>query len=256
MPGRVSLAFACNMIAAAVVSLGSLAATAAERVVPYLAPPGVRAEAFPRPERPVAEIVGPSISTEEARDERDEAGQVARLLRLRPGMTVGDIGAGSGYHTVRLARLLGPSGLVVAQDLSPLYLGLLARRVDRLDFRNVKIALGEPHDPRLPVGLLDAAIIVHAYHEIAEPYAFLYNLAPALKAGATLGIVDFDRPISRHGMAPNLLRCELAAAGYREIGFHSLDYWAGEYLAVFSAPRQLERPRYGALDPCSRSGAQ
>ena len=138
MPRRVSLAIACNMIAAAVLSLGSLAATAAERVVPYLAPPGVRAEAFPRPERPVAEIVGPSISTEEARDERDEAGQVARLLRLRPGMTVGDIGAGSGYHTVRLARLLGPSGLVVAQDLSPLYLGLLARRVDRLDFRNVK----------------------------------------------------------------------------------------------------------------------
>lgn len=170
-------------------------------------------------------------------------------------MTVADIGAGSGYHTVRLARLLGPSGVVIAQDVTPLYLAHLTTRIERLDIRNVKLALGEPHDPRLPNGVLDAAILVHVYHEIAEPYAFLYNLTPALKPGAVIGIVDFNRPIVRHGMPPNLLRCELAAAGYQEIGFHSLG-WSGEYLAVFSAPPHSQRPRSSAFDPCSNASAK
>ena len=123
-----------------------------------------------------------------------EAQQLARLMRLKPGMVVGDIGAGSGYFTVRLAGVVGPSGAVVAQDVRRDYLTYLARRIHGLQLTNVKIALGEPHDPRLPKASLDAAILVHMYHEIASPYAFLYNLAPALKPGARVGIVDLNRP--------------------------------------------------------------
>jgi ubiquinone/menaquinone biosynthesis C-methylase UbiE len=162
-------------------------------------------------------------------------------------MVVGDIGAGSGYHTVRLSRVVGPSGAVVAQDVRRDYLAYLAKRVQQLKLTNVKIGLGEPHDPRLPAASLDAAVLVHMYHEIAEPYAFFYNLAPALKRGARVGIVDLDRPTEQHGTPPELLRCELAAVGYREVSVHALTGDAG-YLAIFEAP--LKRPQPSAISPC------
>jgi ubiquinone/menaquinone biosynthesis C-methylase UbiE len=157
-------------------------------------------------------------------------------------MTVGDIGAGSGYHTVRLSRLLGRAGRVIAQDVTQDYLKQLANRIKSLELSNVSLALGEPHDPRLPAASLDIAILVHMYHEVAQPYAFLYNLAPALKPGARVGIVDLDRPTSQHGTPRELLRCELAAVGYRQIAFHQLSGDAG-YLAVFSPPTDRKPPR-------------
>jgi hypothetical protein len=88
--------------------------------------------------------------------------------------------------------------------------------------QNVVITLGEPHDPRLPADSLDMAILVHMYHEIAQPYGLLYNLVPALKSGARVGVVDAYGPPSEHGTPPNLLRCELAAVGYREISLDRL----------------------------------
>jgi predicted methyltransferase len=220
------------------VVLGASGAYAAD--IGYLAPPGVPAKEFPSPRRAVAEIVSPSRSTEEHRDSLDEAGEIARLLELKPGMTVGDIGAGSGYHTVRLSPLLGPTGAVIAEDVTRDYLVELKRRAERLKLTNVKFALGEPHDPRLPAASLDAAILVHMYHEIAKPYAFLYNLAPALKPGARIGIVDQERPTPGHGTPIALLRCELAAVGYREIATHQLA-GDGGYLAVFAPPEQARR---------------
>src|SRR5258708_12148108 len=97
-------------------------------------------------------------------------------------------------------------------------------------------ALGEPHDPRLPASSLDAAILVHMYHEIAQPYAFLYNLAPALKAGARVGIVDLERPTSAHGTPINLLRCELTAVRSHQIATSHLPHALG-YLPHFSPPQ-------------------
>jgi ubiquinone/menaquinone biosynthesis C-methylase UbiE len=170
-------------------------------------------------------------------------------MGLKPGMTLGDIGAGNGYHTLRLSKAIGPSGMIVAQDVKAEYLGELGRRARRMNLKNVKLALGEPHDPRLPPASLDAAILVHMYHEVAQPYAFLYNLAPALKPGARIGIVDLDRPTGDHGTPPDLLRCELAAVGYRETGFHRLTGDAG-YLAIFEAPSASERKRPAEIMPC------
>jgi len=225
------------------VAVGAACARAAD--IGYLAPPGVPAKEFPSPRRPVASIVSPSRSAEEHRDSLNEAGEIARLLALKSGMTVGDVGAGSGYHTVRLSRLVGPTGSVVAQDVTRDYLVELARRTERLKLTNVMFALGEPHDPRLPASSLDAAILVHMYHEVAQPYAFLYNLAPALKPGARVGIVDLERPTSEHGTPSALLHCEVTAVGYREIATYQLA-GDGGYLAVFSAPEQAGRksPRY------------
>src|SRR5713101_3973176 len=220
------------------VAVGAACARAAN--IGYLAPPGVPAKEFPSPRRPVASIVSPSRSAEEHRDSQNEAGKIARLLELKPGMTVGDIGAGSGYHTVRLSRLVGPTGSVVAHDVTRDYLIELAKRTERLKLTNVMFALGESHDPRLPASSLDAAILVHMYHEIAQPYAFLTNLAPALKPGTRVGIVDQERPTAEHGTPIELLRCELAAVGYRAISTHQLA-GDGGYLAVFAPPDASER---------------
>jgi SAM-dependent methyltransferase len=234
---------------AAVVQLVPAVSSAQEADIRYLASAGAPAKAFPRFERPVAEIISPHRSTEPARDANEEAQQLAHLMGLTSGMVVSDVGAGSGYHTVRLSRVVGQSGTVVAQDVRRDYLTYLAKRVQKLKLTNVKIALGEPHDPRLPAASLDAAILVHMYHEIAEPYAFLYNLAPALKPGARVGIVDLDRPTPQHGTPPDLLRCELSAVGYRQLSFHTLTGDAG-YLAIFEAP--LKRPQPSAIVPCQQ----
>ncbi|EIZ86317.1 type 11 methyltransferase [Methylobacterium sp. GXF4] len=211
-----------------------------------LAPPGAPASAFPKPDRPVAEIVAPQWSSEAERDKAGEFDAVARGMGIGPGETVADIGAGSGYYVTRLSPRVGPGGKVLAEDVTPAYLASLERRVKGLD--NVTVVRGEAHDPRLPPASVDAAILVHMYHEIAQPFGLLHNLAPAMRPGGRVGIVDADDIPSRHGTPPALLRCELAAAGYRETGFHPLK--GGAYLAVFAAPAPEDRPRPEAIRPC------
>src|SRR5260370_23786501 len=134
-----------------------------------------------------------------------------------------------------------------AENGVPEYLRCLRSRVRDLGLHNVVISLGKPHDPRLPTDSLDIAIMVHMYHEIAQPYALLYNLVPAFKSGARVGIVDAYVPTSEHGTPPSLLRCELAAVGYREI---SLDRLTGSdaYLAIFAPPTVASRTRPEAMD--------
>src|SRR5262245_32501511 len=142
----------------------------------FIAQSGVTAVAFPNSDRPVADIVSPIWHDEKERDDAGEPGQLARLLGIKSGMTIADIGAGSGYYVVRLSPIVGSNGRIIAEDIVPEYLQGLRNRVRDLGLQNVAITLGEPHDPRLPAGSVDIAILVHMYHEIAQPYALLYNL--------------------------------------------------------------------------------
>ena len=112
---------------------------------------------------------------------------------------------GSGYYVERLSPIVGAHGRIIAEDIVPEYLQNLRKRVRALGLQNVTITAGEPHDPRLPTKSADMAILVHMYHEIAEPYALLYNLVPSLKSGARVGIVDAFKPISEHGTPPRVL---------------------------------------------------
>ena len=145
--------------------------------------------------------------------------------------------------------IVGPHGRIIAEDVVPEYLQDLSSRVHGLGLQNVTISIGEPHDPRLPAGSLDIAILVHMYHEITQPYALLYNLVPALKPGARVGIVDAYGPTSEHGTPPSLLRCEFAVVGYREI---SLDRLTGSdaYLALFEPPTIASRTRPETMVTC------
>ncbi|GJD29450.1 2-phytyl-1,4-beta-naphthoquinone methyltransferase, chloroplastic [Methylobacterium adhaesivum] len=212
-------------------------------------PPGAPASAFPDPDRPVAEIIAPLWASEAERDAIDEVGQVIRLMDIRPGQTVADIGAGSGYYTVRLAERVGPEGHVFAEDVTPLYLAGLERRVRKAKLAQVTVVRGEPHDPRLPAASLDAAVLVHMYHEIAQPFGLLHNLAAMMKPGGRVGIVDADTIPSRHGTPLPLLRCELAVMGYHEIGVTVLHGGSG-YLAVFEAPAVAARPEPATVRSC------
>lgn len=174
---------------------------------------------FPAPHRPVSKLGANSVSTEEARDDRNEAMTVMELAQIQPGMTVADIGAGEGYYTVRLSERVGPKGRVLAQDIDRTALDRLAQRVERERLDNVSIKAGAPDDPRLPANSFDRIFMVHMYHEVAEPYAFLWRLHPALKKGGQIVVVDRDRPTDDHGIPPLLLQCEFEAVGFRLVEF-------------------------------------
>ena len=203
---------------------------------------------FPDPARPVAAIISPAYSDEKTRDSRGEAERAMDRLGITPGVRVADVGAGDGYYTVRLARRLGPGATIYAQDVNAAYLGRLDARLRREKIAGVKLVLGAPRDPKLPPGTVDVAILSHMYHEIENPYEFLYRLRPALAPGARIGIIDLDRRTEHHGTPPALLRCELAAVGYREVGFAALAPADG-YLAIFVPPATL--PPVESIKPCA-----
>ena len=216
-------------------------------LVPSLALDRPGAGTFPVPDRPVAAIISPEYSDEKTRDGHREAERVMDRLGIRRGQRVADIGAGLGYYTVRIARELGPGARIYASDVKAEYLDRLKARLTREGIQGVTVILGLPRDPRLPADSVDVALFSHMYHEIENPYEFLYRLQPALAAGARVGIIDMDRPTSNHGTPPTLLRCELAAVGYRQLDFAWLAPADG-YLAVFAPPESL--PPIGSIRPC------
>ena len=166
---------------------------------------------FPSAHRDVAPIVGDTYSTEDARDRLGEAEQVMQLAGIRPGMSVADVGAGEGYYTVRLARVVGPHGRVLAEDIVPQVRDSLSERIQREGLDNVAVKLGTPDDPMLPPESFDRVFLVHMYHEVASPYAFLWHLREGVKPDGLIIVVDANRPVQRHGMPPQQLKCELAA---------------------------------------------
>jgi ubiquinone/menaquinone biosynthesis C-methylase UbiE len=188
--------------------------TSCDAVVPVTAERPESALSFPRPSRPVVRVVANEFSNEDDRDERGEAKVVMDLADIRPGMTVADIGAGEGYYTVRLAERVGPEGRVLAQDISREALERLGRRVERERLENISIKLGQPDDPQLPPDSFDRIFMVHMYHEVSEPYAFLWRLWPALATGGQIIVVESERPVGEHGLPHGLLFCEFEAVGY------------------------------------------
>jgi ubiquinone/menaquinone biosynthesis C-methylase UbiE len=209
------------------------------------------AREFPRPDRPVSQTRSNAFSTEVQRDSVNEAQTVMDLADLRAGMTVADIGAGEGYYTVRLAERVGRKGRVLAQDIDGEALGRLGERVERERFENVSIKPGAPDDPRLPIASFDRIFLVHMYHEVGEPYAFLWRLRPALRPGGRVIVVNVDRPTDQHGIPPALLFCEFSRVGFRLTQFVRKPELQG-YYAQFEATG--ERPEPAAITPCRDGG--
>jgi ubiquinone/menaquinone biosynthesis C-methylase UbiE len=200
------------------------------------------ANGFPQAARPVAKVVSGSWSNEPDRDRKGEAETVMRAAAVKSGMTVADIGAGEGYYTIRLAARVGATGRVLAEDIVPLFHDRLADRVYRDQLDNVSVKLGKPADPQLPAGSFDRIFMVHMYHEIEEPYEFLWNLRPALAPEGMVVVVDADRATQQHGTPPSLLDCEFAQVGYKLVARKPMPQ-AGGYLALFRADGKRPEPR-------------
>ena len=193
---------------------------------------------FPRPYRSVSKAGDTQFSNEAARDEAGEAKFVMDWAGIQQGTTVADIGAGEGYYTIRLAERVGAKGRVLAQDINRGALDRLGERVSRDQLDNVAIKEGAIDDPRLPENSFDRIFMVHMYHEVDEPYAFLWRLHAALAKGGQVIVVDRDKATDKHGIPPKLLFCEFEAVGYRMTGFsEQLDL--GGYMARF----ELAGPR-------------
>ena len=202
---------------------------------------------FPKAQRDVAPIVSGAFSTEDARDRLGEADAVMALAGVKPGMWVADVGAGEGYYTVRLARAVGPSGRVLAEDIVPGVRDTLSDRIQRQKLDNVAVKLGTPDNPLLPRQSFDRIFLVHMYHEVQSPYAFLWHLRDGLKADGLVIVVDSARPVRRHGIPQKQLRCELAAVGLDPVKFQLLN-GSDAYFAAFRAARPQPAPEQ--IKPC------
>ncbi|MES1973900.1 MAG: methyltransferase domain-containing protein [Pseudomonadota bacterium] len=211
-----------------------------------------KAGPFPAADRPIAHIISSRWSTEEARDRLNEAAEVMNGAGVKPGMTVADIGAGEGYYTIRLGERVGAKGRVVAEDIVPTVTDALSQRVLReRNLGNIFVQLGLPANPKLPDNSFDRVLMVHMYHEVDQPYEFLWRMRPSLKRDGLVVVVDANRPTQNHGTPPALLKCEFAAVGYTLVGMHDMPS-AGGYLATFRVAGLRPEPR--AIRPCKLVG--
>ena len=143
-----------------------------------------------------------------SRDRLHQPNKVMDTVGLREDMVIGEVGAGSGYFTIHLARRVGESGKVYANDISRSALNSLERRKRQEGLANIETILGESQDPLLPPGL-DMVFIVNAFHDITHPVPLLNNLADSLKPGAAVIIVDRDPEKIRDSAGHFLTRAEV-----------------------------------------------
>jgi precorrin-6B methylase 2 len=153
--------------------------------------------------------------------EEEEAPDVALdVLKIAKGAAVADIGAGSGYITVRLAARVGPAGRVFANDVQPQMLNMLARRLAASKITNVTLIEGTFDDPKLPPASVDLAIMVDVYHELSQPQAMLRHLRDSLKPGGRLVLLEYRKedptvPIKfEHKMSVAEAKMEVEAEGF------------------------------------------
>src|SRR5882762_4547984 len=155
-----------------------------------------------------------SIFDSPGRDERLQINRVMDILGIAPGKNVADIGAGSGWFTVRAAKRVGDTGTVYAVDINPEAIRYINSRIRKENLRNVKPILGKPDNPLLPA-TVNAVLLLKTYHEVAEPIELLRNLRPSLAAGARVGVIDRSGNGENHGVARDIVIREANAAGYQ-----------------------------------------
>ncbi|MCI0351508.1 MAG: class I SAM-dependent methyltransferase [Acidobacteriales bacterium] len=176
------------------------------------------------------------LSTFEYKDraKKLQVEKVMDILGISSGKTVADIGAGSGWFSVRAARRVTPTGLVYAVDISQKAISYIQERTRRDGIRNLHTVLSKPDDPLLPMESIDAALLLKTYHEVASPVALLKNLHKALRPKARVGIIDRNGNGENHGVNRDVVVREAAQAGYRLIGEYDFVKSDGQdYFLVF-----------------------
>jgi ubiquinone/menaquinone biosynthesis C-methylase UbiE len=175
-----------------------------------------------------------SIFEEPGREKRLQIDRVMDLLQLKAGSTVADIGAGSGWFSVRAARRVGANGRVIAEDINAKAVAYIQQRAQREHLANIVPVLGTPDDPKLTPNSLDAALMLKVYHEIAHPPLVLANLRAALKPGARFGIIDRNGNGADHGLKESIVRDEVEHAGFRQVARYDFTKADGQdYFLIF-----------------------
>ena len=173
--------------------------------------------------RPIAPVMGAAGADWLERSEREmeELPEAALdALDLKPGMTVADIGAGIGYFSLRMAKRVGPTGKVIAEDIQPEMLSRLLRRSRKANVMNVKPVLGSETNPNLPKGEVDLAIMVDVYHELSHPQEMLRAIRVALKPDGRLVLLEYRKEdpaipiLLEHKLSVKEAKSEVEAEGY------------------------------------------
>ncbi len=153
------------------------------------------------------------------RDEWQQPDRIMDALGIYDGARVADLGAGGGWFTIRLARRVGPNGVVYAEDIQPQMIEAIKRRVASLNLKNVQPILGTPEDPRLTTDL-NAVLIVDTFPQLPDPVSLLRNVAKSLARNGRLGIVDFKPdgaggpgPPLEERLDPDVVKRDAASAG-------------------------------------------
>jgi len=176
-----------------------------------------------------------SIFDSPGRDQRLQINRVMDILGIAFGKGVADIGAGSGWFTVRAAKRVGVAGIVYAVDINTEAVQYIERRAQKQSLLNIRTVLSKPDDPLLPKDSVDAVLLLKTYHEVAAPITLLERLRPALKPGARVGIIDRNGNGTNHGVQRNIVVEEAAQAGFRLL--QTYDFVKGDgmdYLLVFA----------------------
>lgn len=218
------------------------------------APPKAKAAAKPKARRaqpgtymgrPIADVMGFQGADwlfRDSREAEEQPEQMLDALKIKPGETVADIGAGAGYTSLRLARRVGPEGVVLATDVQTQMLAMLTDNARAAGVKNIKAIRSTQTDTKLPDGKVDLALMVDVYHEASDPEALLQGLKKALKPGGRLVLVEFrgedpEVPIKpEHKMTLVQVRREVEPQGFRFQ--ESLEFLPWQHIIIFQKPAE------------------
>jgi len=191
--------------------------------------------------RPVSEAYTGDLSIfeDENRAKNLQIDRVMDILKITEGKSVADLGAGSGWFTVRAAKRIGELGKVFAVEINQEYINHINERAKRENFTNIQTVLGTEDDPKLAANSVDAVLILKTYHEIGQPVKVLRNIRKSLKKDALLGIIDKNGKGDDHGIDKEKVVEEAKRAGFvlkEEFDFTKAD--GMDYFLVFQVEKK------------------
>lgn len=185
-----------------------------------------------------------SIFEDAERENNLQINRVMDILKISEGKSIADIGAGSGWFTVRAAKRVGDKGKVFAVEINQEYINYINDRAAKEGYSNIKTVLGKEDDPLLPKNSIDAVLILKTYHEIGEPVRLIKNLSTALRKGALVGIIDRNGNGEDHGISRDTVVDEMKLAGFRLKEEHDFVKPDGmDYFLVFEIDKMNGRKR-------------
>jgi predicted methyltransferase len=205
-------------------------------------PAGEQASTAKRKPAQVLPHTGAAWLEREGRDEQEKPEVVLAAMGLREGMTVAEIGTGTGYFARRLAKAVGPSGKVYAEDIQPEMLEILKEKAGKEGIANIIPVLGTETDPRLPKGKIDRILLVDVYHEFQQPEPMLDRIRESLAPGGTVTLVEYraEGDSASHIKVDHRMSVDQVLAEWRPAGFllvNRIETLPSQHLFIFGAQR-------------------